>query len=143
MGLIEALILRHGQDGAKEMYMSVDPFVKASIGQHVRHSMDHMELAILAARHPEEQSELHYDLRVRGGTLETDMDLAKQRIEDVSQVLKDIEKRAEMDSSQEMVSLKPTKATFFLVSALPAIHESRARKLRSEKLSSDTFRSLG
>jgi len=114
VGLIEALVSRHGDSGAREMYASICPFVKASIGMHIRHSMDHMELAILAAGHPDENSELHYDLRVRGGTLETNMDEAKKRILNVADVLKDIDQLSETESALEMVTLRPTKATFFL-----------------------------
>lgn len=113
--LMEALVRRHGEAGAREMYKSVCPFVKASIGMHVRHSMDHMELAVLAAAHPEENLELHYDLRVRGGTLETDMDESKKRIRDVADVLTDIDKLSQQESALEMVALRPTKATFYLV----------------------------
>lgn len=122
LGLIHALLSRHGEAGAKEMYKSVCPMVKASIGMHIRHSMDHMELAILAAGNPEENSELHYDLRVRGGTLETDMDLAKKRILDVSDVLREIDQLSEKESALEMVALRPTKATFFLAAEPTEYH---------------------
>ena len=114
IGLIEALVSRHGEAGAKELYKSVCPMVKASIGMHIRHSMDHMELAVLAAGNPAEHSELHYDLRVRGGTLETDMDEAKKRILNVSEALKDLDKLSEKESALELVALRPTKAIFFL-----------------------------
>lgn len=114
VGLIEALVSRHGEGSARDIYKSVCPMVKASIGMHIRHSMDHVELAVLAAGHPDENSELHYDLRVRGGTLETDMDEAKKRILNVADVLKDIDKLSESESALETVALRPTKATFFL-----------------------------
>jgi hypothetical protein len=76
---MDALVHRFGTDGAKAWYQSPCPLVGASIGQHVRHSMDHMELAILVAATKAGQ-DLHYDLRVRGGTLEYDMEEAKKRI---------------------------------------------------------------
>ena len=114
LNLISALVSRHGEVGAKEMYKSVCPMVQASIGMHIRHSMDHMELAVLAAGNPEENTELHYDLRVRGGTLESDMDMAKKRILDVSDFLKDLDALSEKESTLEMVALRPTKANFFL-----------------------------
>jgi hypothetical protein len=76
--LMDALVHRFGNDGAKEWYQSPCQLVGASIGQHVRHSMDHMELAILVAATAGQ--DLHYDMRVRGGTLEHDMEEAKKRI---------------------------------------------------------------
>lgn len=122
VGLIEALVSRHGEAEARQVYQSICPMVKASIGMHIRHSMDHMELAVLAADHPDENSELHYDLRVRGGTLETDMNEAKKRILNVSNVLKDMERQSETESALGLVALRPTKASFFL-SAEPTEYE--------------------
>lgn len=95
VALMDVLIARKGVDGAKELYKSVCPMVGASMGQHVRHSMDHMELAILVAdpSHPsetEDPPDIHYDLRVRGGTAEHDMDEARKRIDNVSTVLRSI-----------------------------------------------------
>lgn len=112
MGLIEALVTRHGVDQAKEVYRSICPMAKASIGMHIRHSMDHVELAALVAENPSEESELHYDLRVRGGILETDMDEAKKRILNVSHILKDLSEK-ESTLSNGFVRI-PVKATFFL-----------------------------
>lgn len=113
VGLIEALVRRHGVDQARDVYRSVCPMVKASIGMHIRHSMDHMELAALVAENPSEESELHYDLRVRGGTLETDMDEAKKRILNVSNILKNLSSEKESTLSNGFVRI-PVKATFFL-----------------------------
>lgn len=112
MKLIEALVTRHGVDQARDVYRSVCPIVKASIGMHIRHSMDHIELAALVAENPSEESELHYDLRVRGGTLETDMDESKKRILNVSDILKDLSEK-ESTLSNGFVRI-PVKATFFL-----------------------------
>lgn len=86
--VIDSLIRRFGPELAKEWYKSPCHMVQASIGQHIRHSMDHMELTILSATNAVTQTEenlhLHYDYRVRGGTLEHDMMEAQKRIVNLS-----------------------------------------------------------
>ena len=102
------------------------PIVHASIGQHYRHSMDHIELAVLVAsstttttaknaalnnrnginhigstiigqeeKGQEKEDEsivtLNYDLRVRGGTLEKDVNETKKRIHSVMNVLDELQ----------------------------------------------------
>jgi hypothetical protein len=79
IGLIEALVTKFGAEEAKTIFKATCPIVQASIGQHVRHSMDHLERAAYAASYAEE-SEIHYDLRVRGVVDEHDMDAATSRI---------------------------------------------------------------
>jgi hypothetical protein len=79
LGLIEALVTKFGAEEAKIVYKATCPIVQASIGQHVRHSMDHLERAAHAATNAEER-EIHYDVRVRGGDDEYDMDAAASRI---------------------------------------------------------------
>ncbi|KAL3919196.1 MAG: hypothetical protein SGARI_007267 [Bacillariaceae sp.] len=76
-----------GHQGAKDRYAEVCNIVGATMGQHVRHSMDHVELAanmavdcmnpLLDSNKPKE---IHYDLRERGGSDEHDMDAAEERI---------------------------------------------------------------
>jgi hypothetical protein len=99
MGLIQALVSRHGVDQAKAWYKETCPIVKASIGQHVRHSMDHMERAAevvaMAASSKITQTKsstvpppppplrIQYDTRQRGNQDEHDMDAASARIESV------------------------------------------------------------
>mmetsp|Transcript_19672 Transcript_19672/g.46507 ORF Transcript_19672/g.46507 Transcript_19672/m.46507 type:complete len:229 (+) Transcript_19672:111-797(+) len=104
VGLLDALTARHGPDGlaaATEVFTKPCPIVGSSIGQHLRHSMDHMELAALVAEarlrsaydapaDAEEPAQIHYDLRVRGGTLETDMAESRKRIVAVENVLEGI-----------------------------------------------------
>ena len=89
--VIDSLIRRFGPELAKEWYKSPCHIVRASIGQHIRHSMDHMELTILSATNAatvtEDNANLHYDYRVRGGTLEHDMMEAQKRIVNLSQQL--------------------------------------------------------
>ena len=109
VALLDAL-RRGGPDeisAANEMFAKPCPIVGASIGQHLRHSMDHMELAALVASErcrravamgvtdepadaEEEPAQIHYDLRVRGGTLETDMSESLKRIVAVGNVLEEI-----------------------------------------------------
>jgi hypothetical protein len=81
LGLLEALTSKHGKDKAKELFQTICPLVQASVGQHFRHSLDHMEIAASIAEKPMgPMPELHYDLRVRGGASENDMDAATDRI---------------------------------------------------------------
>jgi len=79
LGLIDALVSKHGQEEAKSLYKTVCPIVKASIGMHIRHSMDHVERAAAAAIHFD-QRKINYDLRERGGLDENDMDAAVERL---------------------------------------------------------------
>ena len=89
--LIDLLKQKHGDDNAKTVYKDICPTVKASIGQHVRHSMDHLERATMNAATAcsggggigggaEIVDEIHYDLRRRGGVDEHDIDAAANRI---------------------------------------------------------------
>lgn len=98
IALLDLLVARYGSVEASEKFKTVCPLVGASIGQHYRHSMDHVELAALIASsarnnsyHGSDASEVHYDLRVRGGTLETDLDLSRKRIVDVVEVFRALE----------------------------------------------------
>lgn len=73
--------------------------------------MDHMELAALVASDLPEEAELHYDLRVRGGTLEHDMDEARKRVELVENVFQDLSTK---ETASKVVTTYPIKAHFFL-----------------------------
>lgn len=96
--LMNIMESKFGPDKAKLLYKAPCPLVGASIGQHVRHSMDHIELAVLLASTTNEVSsiinngssspELHYDLRIRGGTLEHDMGAAKSRVESCAKIFR-------------------------------------------------------
>ena len=105
VGLIDALAARHGTaTAATEAFATPCPIIGATIGQHFRHSMDHMELAALvaSARCNEalsmesgtyaraDPADIHYDLRVRGGTLEKDMEESRKRIVSVVDILDEI-----------------------------------------------------
>jgi hypothetical protein len=132
LGLMEALVSKHGRTKALELYKSTCPIVGATIGQHVRHSMDHMELAALVATtHPftsDTIPQLHYDLRVRGGTLEHDMEEAQKRILHLTDMLQSqhhLNSESTNDSQDPQLpwttktgddSLHPVQANFMLSS---------------------------
>jgi hypothetical protein len=90
IALLDLLVAKHGATQASDVFQKKCPIVGASIGQHYRHSMDHVELAALVASSALEQQqqlgELHYDLRVRGGTLEKDLAESRKRLSDVTDV---------------------------------------------------------
>jgi hypothetical protein len=113
-GLMEALVAKHGAEKAKEWYKSTDPFVGASIGKHFRHSMDHIERAALVAAtdpYPNDIAELHYDLRVRGGTVEWDMDEAKKWIKQVEGVFRNL---SDTTTHPEKLMRRSVNAKFYL-----------------------------
>lgn len=118
IALLDLLVARHGISEASDKFASVCPLVGASIGQHYRHSMDHVELAALiassaaaSASSPSSVGELHYDLRVRGGTLEKDLHMSRQRIVDVVDVFQSL--RTENENA---VAKTPVAAYFNLSS---------------------------
>ena len=89
LGLIDALVTRFGAQSAKEIYQTMCPIVGASMGQHIRHSMDHIERAVYATSHPDDTT-IRYDVRQRGSVDEHDMEAAAERIQRVSQMLQDV-----------------------------------------------------
>ena len=100
LSLLSVLESKHGiQELSQTLFQKKCPIVKASIGQHYRHSMDHMELAVLVAATRNEMADigvdmetitLRYDYRVRGGTLETDLQESRKRLQSVHQILEEI-----------------------------------------------------
>jgi hypothetical protein len=88
---IHLLKTKFGND-ARHRYQQVCPIVHASVGQHIRHSMDHIELILRMNDDNDDypnvhNDELHYDLRTRGGNDESDIDAALTRISTVAQLL--------------------------------------------------------
>ncbi len=83
--LMDVMRTTFGASKSRELFQRVCPIVKATIGQHFRHSMDHIELAAHAAT--SDFNEIHYDLRRRGGLDEHDMDHAQLRIEQAAETL--------------------------------------------------------
>ena len=119
------LLSRNGTVKASEQFSLHCPVVQASIGQHYRHSMDHIELAALVASTSSSNSksgdtslslaELHYDLRVRGGTLENDFDLSRQRIVDVVKIFQSLQtKSADSELDESIATNMPVTAYFNL-----------------------------
>jgi len=100
LSLLSKLESKHGFEKlAHSLFTLKCPIVKASIGQHYRHSMDHMELAILVATTRNEMINqnlqmspctIQYDQRVRGGPLENDVNEAKKRIHSLLNILEEL-----------------------------------------------------
>ena len=97
IALLDVLVAKHGATQASYAFQKTCPIVAASIGQHYRHSMDHVELVALVASSAQDASiqhqqigELHYDLRVRGGTLEKDLVESRKRLSDVIDVFRSL-----------------------------------------------------
>ncbi|KAL7490210.1 hypothetical protein ACHAW6_015978 [Cyclotella cf. meneghiniana] len=96
VALLDLLVARNGAKQASIDFQTMCPIVGASIGQHFRHSMDHIELAALVASSNSTDSTLppralHYDLRVRGGTLEKDMVESRKRIVGVIDIFQSLQ----------------------------------------------------
>eukprot|EP00816_Leptocylindrus_hargravesii_P013734 CAMPEP_0196802780 /NCGR_PEP_ID=MMETSP1362-20130617/2340_1 /TAXON_ID=163516 /ORGANISM="Leptocylindrus danicus, Strain CCMP1856" /LENGTH=222 /DNA_ID=CAMNT_0042174177 /DNA_START=135 /DNA_END=803 /DNA_ORIENTATION=+ len=85
-------------DAAKHAFQSRCPMVGASIGQHFRHSLDHMELPALVLASGQDCVDLHYDLRVRGGTTETDVVEARKRIENLTTIFREVQESSSSSS---------------------------------------------
>jgi hypothetical protein len=95
LDLMTALRTTLGPDAANERFAEKCPVVGASVGQHFRHSTDHMErvaASILKAekrQNNNQEAKLQYDIRVRGGNDENDMNVAEERIRRVTRLFKD------------------------------------------------------
>jgi uncharacterized damage-inducible protein DinB len=116
--LVSVLKSSFGDSKAKTLYAQVCPVVEASVGQHIRHSMDHLELAAQLAAGKSETNELHYDLRKRGGEDEHDMDEAQQRMERVVELLKDVPEATQPETVQAYFMLSGDPKEFQLPSTL-------------------------
>ena len=110
-------------DDARKAYQQVCPRVHASMGQHIRHSMDHIELAIQAASSSSASTasslDIHYDLRARGGPDEHDMDMAEQRIRQAIHTLSNLSNEwwdADDSQSQQSQQRQPVVYACFMLS---------------------------
>ena len=115
IGLLDVLVSKNNniQTVATKQFAKVCPYVNASIGQHYRHSLDHIELAALVAQQQQSLAidcddmrsdivpELHYDLRVRGGTLESDLQLCRERIVDIVNVFESLQQQPTTDANNK------------------------------------------
>ena len=130
LSLIEVLKTKFGLQQAKELYKTPCPLVgNASIGQHVRHSIDHIEKIVNVLKQSSSQSDdedivVRYDIRTRGGTDEHDIDEAQKRIENIMNILQrhvtvtsvDDESSSSSSSQQEkqQLHLQSMKSCFML-----------------------------
>ena len=119
IALLDLLVAKFGSNQASDAFQKICPIVGASIGQHYRHSMDHVELAALVASSSQDSSiirqspgELHYDLRVRGGLLEKDINESRKRLHDVTDVLRSL--NTTINDGKTAVTAVPINAYFQL-----------------------------
>jgi hypothetical protein len=91
-GLLEALVTRFGPEQAQTLYQTTCPIVGASVGQHLRHSLDHMAAAVAATGNPD-QRRIHYDRRSRQTPDETDLVAAQARIAAVGEAFDQVAAR--------------------------------------------------
>jgi hypothetical protein len=91
LDVIDRIELKHGIDRLRDyLYKTPCPLVNASIGQHIRHSIDHIERATNVAISTvgtktdpdtiQPATMIHYDLRERGTNDEHDVMIAKERM---------------------------------------------------------------
>ena len=119
IALLDLLVGKHGASQASDAFQKTCPIVGASIGQHYRHSMDHVELAALVASSAQDSStqhqigDLHYDLRVRGGTLEKDLVESRNRLCDVTDVFRSLNTTI-VDGDSGIATATPVTAYFNL-----------------------------
>jgi len=94
LDLLQVLHDKHAN--SNELFQTPCPIVKASVGQHMRHSVDHIQRAVKAGgqllhntdqNHSRDPLVIHYDLRERGGSDERDIDAARDRIWKVEEEL--------------------------------------------------------
>eukprot|EP00934_Nitzschia_sp_Nitz4_P001243 Nitzschia sp. Nitz4//scaffold168_size48592//40660//41271//NITZ4_007056-RA/size48592-processed-gene-0.41-mRNA-1//-1//CDS//3329538339//1243//frame0 len=113
LGLMTALQSTFGNSEAQQLYQQVCPIVQASMGQHIRHSMDHIDRALIAATDIDDMerhdSTIHYDLRERGGTDEYDLQAAMARVESALDRLQTLEGQARVSTATT-----PVEALFML-----------------------------
>jgi hypothetical protein len=87
--LVLALVDKHGDLWTRRTFKQTCPIVNASIGQHMRHSMDHIERAVNAATNLDDTT-IRYDVRERGVADEHDIEAACDRIIKLDQMLENL-----------------------------------------------------
>mmetsp|Transcript_22999 Transcript_22999/g.25627 ORF Transcript_22999/g.25627 Transcript_22999/m.25627 type:complete len:223 (+) Transcript_22999:68-736(+) len=139
INLMTALRDTLGSKQANMRFAEVCPVVGASVGQHFRHSIDHIELVVnnVAKKKSKQDhgnyndnrirniNEIHYDIRIRGGDDETSMDAAEERILRVKRLIEEslslqeiIEENNENVLACFMLSGDPTEGEFMLSSTI-------------------------
>jgi len=83
---MEVIGMKYGSERGNEIYRTTCPIVKATMGQHMRHSMDHVERAVQA----DTDTEIHYDLRRRDTPEEIEWGLMEARIQQVNEQLENM-----------------------------------------------------
>ena len=131
LSLIEVLKDKFGLENAKELYKKPCPLVGgASIGQHIRHSVDHIEKIVHVLSSDSDDSSgsrsndgnesivVRYDIRTRGGADEHDIDEARKRIERIMNVLQQHvdgkDESSSSSSSSQQQHLQTMKSCFML-----------------------------
>lgn len=74
-------------------FTSTCPIVGASIGQHFRHSLDHIELPAMALINDHQLQDFHYDKRNRGGSSERSMKESRERIQGLLDIFSNEKKK--------------------------------------------------
>lgn len=112
---MKALVAKNGQKLASELYKTPCPIVGATMGQHIRHSLDHMEPVVnLCRQEPTNNGELHYDIRERGGTDEYDWDAACARIQNLDALVLHLLQTVDEKQETNGFANEPVHAFFFL-----------------------------
>ena len=123
LSLIEVLKDKFGLENAKELYKKPCPLVGgASVGQHIRHSVDHIEkiVNVLQSQSDNDIVVVRYDIRTRGGTDEHDIGEAQKRIETIMNVLqqhvggKDESSSSSLSSQYQQHAQQMMKSCFML-----------------------------
>ena len=114
LDLMASLKENLGHEKANQGFSETCPVVGASVGQHFRHSMDHMERVATILNDRQELDHLHYDVRIRGGNDEHDMDAAKERIQRVSTLFRNEIDKVLVGNEESSTSNIPVMACFFL-----------------------------
>ena len=123
LSLIDVLKDKFGLENAKELYKKPCPLVGgASVGQHIRHSVDHIEkiVNVLQSQSDNDIVVVRYDIRTRGGTDEHDIGEAQKRIETIMNVLqqhvggKDESSSSSLSSQYQQHAQQMMKSCFML-----------------------------
>jgi hypothetical protein len=128
IALLDLLQAKYGA----QTFTKMCPIVKATIGQHYRHSTDHMELPILMVQNGIQNGEIHYDLRVRGGTLEKDIGEARKRLISIQEILHEIDVHETQNENYPNLMGNENVDTYFMLSGNSNVESKLQSTLRRE-----------